>query len=330
MKIKKTDKNIFTEGYEENRLHPFVSSSYNFINEDVDDDMEVNNEGTPETPEPGVETGYSNLLIDAINGEWDTIALYNSIIANLSLEKDKKYDAIIKVLQDITNEENVHVGQLQKALELLSPNTTSIADGEKEAQEQISADDYDDEMTESYLFEADEENVEVEEKEETSDEFVDADDEVEEEEKSDKDKIKEFFEDKTFTVDEAVKIEKLFIENLNDGTKEVVATVISDKIPTESITSTQLKEFETKSREDGAEVSVGEIAKKYGMKKDQIFEQLTKSPWSDRKVRTALYSLSRSVFEKPEDFIEVSKKFVDNLDEDKYEEIINKLEEIKK
>ena len=97
------------------------------------------------------------MLINAINGEWDTIELYNSIIATLSLEKDKKYDAIIKILQDITNEENIHVGQLQKALEILSPNTSLIKDGEKEADEQISADDYDD-ITEGLLLEDAEES----------------------------------------------------------------------------------------------------------------------------------------------------------------------------
>lgn len=158
MKFKKSDRNVFSEGLENSVLHPYVQSSYNFVNEDLDDD--VNIEGTPETPKPGVETGFSGLLIDAINGEWDTINLYNSIIATLSQEKDKKYEAIIAVLQDITNEENIHVGQLQKALELLSPNTSSIADGEKEAQEQISADDYDDVVSESFLTEADEETTE--------------------------------------------------------------------------------------------------------------------------------------------------------------------------
>ena len=35
-----------------------------------------------ETPE-GIDIGVSNLLINAINDEWETIAYYNDIIANL-------------------------------------------------------------------------------------------------------------------------------------------------------------------------------------------------------------------------------------------------------
>lgn len=42
---------------------------------------------------------------------------------------------MVDVIQDIVSEENVHVGQLQKALETISSNTNDIAKGEQEAEE---------------------------------------------------------------------------------------------------------------------------------------------------------------------------------------------------
>lgn len=83
---------------------------------------------------PGPDSAISNLLINAINGEWDTIILYNDLITNLATQG---MDDIADIIKDINNEENIHVGQLQKALEKLSPNAESIRDGEKEAGEQL-------------------------------------------------------------------------------------------------------------------------------------------------------------------------------------------------
>ena len=88
----------------------------------------------PETPLNGEDTTISNLLVDMINGEWDTIKGYNDVIS-ACMQANKP--EIAEVLKDITNEENVHVGQLQKALETLSPNTSSIAKGEEEAKQQM-------------------------------------------------------------------------------------------------------------------------------------------------------------------------------------------------
>lgn len=87
-----------------------------------------------ESPKNEVDTGISNLLIDAIKDEFETIKLYNSIIEQIRIEDRED---IISILQDIVNEENVHVGQLQKALELYSPNADSIEHGSQEAEEQM-------------------------------------------------------------------------------------------------------------------------------------------------------------------------------------------------
>ena len=91
-------------------------------------------EETPSTPETEEATGLSNIIITAINDEWKTIAYYNDLVE--LLRKEGK-DEMINVIEDIANEENKHVGQLQEIMKQLSPNTSSIADGETEGSEQL-------------------------------------------------------------------------------------------------------------------------------------------------------------------------------------------------
>lgn len=91
----------------------------------------------PETPS---ETGISNMLISAINGEWDTINLYNSIVETLRTEAEdtnNDYSDMINVINDILSEENKHIGQLQECLKKVSPNTQEIANGETEGAQQL-------------------------------------------------------------------------------------------------------------------------------------------------------------------------------------------------
>lgn len=87
-----------------------------------------------ETPAPGPDTGVAAMLIKAINGEWDTIDEYNSIITMLA---ETGRGDMVPVIQDITAEENVHIGQLQTLLQTISPNVAKVAEGEAEAAEQL-------------------------------------------------------------------------------------------------------------------------------------------------------------------------------------------------
>lgn len=119
------DKDIDVSEYDDD----FGESNIEKFGEHQDSQKDI-----PATPEVGPDTGISNLLITAINGEWDTIKLYNDIITTAS---DVHKEEIIKTIQDITAEENAHVGQLQKLLAMYSPNVSKIAEGESEAQEQI-------------------------------------------------------------------------------------------------------------------------------------------------------------------------------------------------
>ena len=101
-----------------------------FVVPDIEAEFVIENE-TPNPPEIGYDTGLSVEIIDAINDEWNTIAKYNQLLANL------KDEDMVNVIKDIVAEENTHVGQLQKILETISPNVSNIEKGELEADQQI-------------------------------------------------------------------------------------------------------------------------------------------------------------------------------------------------
>lgn len=96
-----------------------------------------------ETPTSGSDFGVASMLNADIIDEFEAIDFYNSHIVTLkdliSQEQDENiidlYEKIIEILTDIVNEENIHVGQLQKALSLVSPSALFIKDGDIEADE---------------------------------------------------------------------------------------------------------------------------------------------------------------------------------------------------
>lgn len=88
-------------------------------------------------PEPGPNVGVADIIMSSINDEFNTIRNYNSLVATMQNEGKEEYLPMIKVIQDITAEENKHVGQLQEILKQISPNATQIEAGKDEAQEQM-------------------------------------------------------------------------------------------------------------------------------------------------------------------------------------------------
>ena len=78
--------------------------------------------------------GIANMLITAINDEWETVKMYNDLIVNM---ETFGYTNMTEVIRDVINEENKHIGQLSKALETISPNVANIEKGEQEAEEQL-------------------------------------------------------------------------------------------------------------------------------------------------------------------------------------------------
>lgn len=91
----------------------------------------------------GSDFGVASMLNADIIDEFEAIDSYNSHIITLkdliNQETDEavieSYKKIIEILTDIANEENIHVGQLQKALSLVSPSALFIKDGDIEADE---------------------------------------------------------------------------------------------------------------------------------------------------------------------------------------------------
>ena len=110
------------------------------IKEDLEGEKEEL-EAIPDTPTTPDEFGAASLINALIQDEWQAIQGYNDAIATLSIT-DIDTD-IINIFKDITNEENIHIGQLQKALEMVSPNVSSISEGEQEGAEQLEEPDTD-------------------------------------------------------------------------------------------------------------------------------------------------------------------------------------------
>ena len=113
------------------------------INEIDDDFSEYTNDHSLENvlpgPSEGTDTGVASELIALINDEWEAIEGYNNAIATLrgASSNNPVYESAIKVLEEISAEENVHVGQLQEVLRQISPNAGNIENGTREAKSQL-------------------------------------------------------------------------------------------------------------------------------------------------------------------------------------------------
>lgn len=106
--------------------------SYSIKNEDLEV-ADITEESVPPMPE-GTDSTISNMLIELINGEWNTIADYNNFV---NACKQSGNTDLVSIIEDITNEEANHVGMLQTALKTLSPNTETIEDGQEEAEKDL-------------------------------------------------------------------------------------------------------------------------------------------------------------------------------------------------
>lgn len=112
--------------------------------EEFDDDYysyfdEHSVENVPAGPAEGADTGVASTIIALINDEWEAIQGYNDAIATLRANSSSNpfYEDAVKVLEEISAEENVHVGQLQEVLSRISPNATEIHKGTEEAKNQL-------------------------------------------------------------------------------------------------------------------------------------------------------------------------------------------------
>lgn len=151
----KLDEALFDDDFtlDEAIIKVFNEGDFDNYKDDLDDSIfeyeplvraevptDHNGEAVPEGPKPGIESGIADSLIKLINDEWEAIQGYNNfrdVILSMHQSGDGDYSEMIKVIDDISNEENLHVGQLQELLKRVSPNTESISKGEEEAEEQL-------------------------------------------------------------------------------------------------------------------------------------------------------------------------------------------------
>lgn len=84
---------------------------------------------------PSENLGLADLFMAAINDEYKTIASYNSLIANLN---EVGYPDLAAVISHINEEEQIHVGMIQHALEKISEQAKKVEEGKHEAEQIIS------------------------------------------------------------------------------------------------------------------------------------------------------------------------------------------------
>lgn len=119
---------------------------------EAEQNVEVVSKDETEEPEKvevqGVQKEFDNnylqqTLIALIKSEWDAYQQYKSAILSfkeptLNKSSDVDLGGVANILTDIANEELIHVGQLQKALDMFQKNLAKqLASGNSEADEQI-------------------------------------------------------------------------------------------------------------------------------------------------------------------------------------------------
>ena len=148
------------------------------LNEDLFTPIEIiscedeSSEEPLSAPQSSAASGMAQVINNLIVDEWDAISGYNSALETVKVQGMEHQEEAIKILTDIVNEENIHVGQLQKLLELYSPNAESINSGVEEADKQII--ETDPTLTESKsTFEFDDNEVQNAETELSDEEIID-------------------------------------------------------------------------------------------------------------------------------------------------------------
>lgn len=74
------------------------------------------------TEEENLDNGTAGLIRDLIKKTWDAIDSYSSAIATLENEDGDK--EVLSILNEICSQENINVGQLEKALNIVDPMST--------------------------------------------------------------------------------------------------------------------------------------------------------------------------------------------------------------
>lgn len=134
------DESLFDDDFDSLIEKPQLKTKDVFYDDDFSVyDSEHDADNVLPGPAEGADTGAASELIALINDEWEAIEGYNNAIASFRAisTQDPFYEDAIKVLEEISAEENRHVGQLQEVLRRISPNAADIQKGTNEAKSQL-------------------------------------------------------------------------------------------------------------------------------------------------------------------------------------------------
>lgn len=125
-------------GFEDDDLDECFTSC---LKEDINDvlpaeEIEIVAEVEPskETVTAGPDAGIAGLINNLIIQNWDMNGAYTDLIVNADSNNQHN---IANLAKDIVADINNHIGKLQAALAMLSPNVENIAAGESEAAQQL-------------------------------------------------------------------------------------------------------------------------------------------------------------------------------------------------
>lgn len=104
---------------------------------DIADTVESEVSTTEENPasEIGPTYGITQMLMDAIKDEYDTIQFYNNVIATAADETG--FEDVVRILKHINEEEQIHVGMIQQLLTKYDTAAAEVKTGNQEAVEII-------------------------------------------------------------------------------------------------------------------------------------------------------------------------------------------------
>lgn len=109
----------------------------------------------------------ASLINSLVKSEWDAVEDYNNAIATLSDQDGDEIDGIIANLEDIRDEEYVHIGQLQSCLAVLNNDPIDKIDsGAEEGEGKLELPEEDGEEEDEEIEDA--EGAELEEPEDSS------------------------------------------------------------------------------------------------------------------------------------------------------------------
>lgn len=117
------------------KSNSYIEESFDIENYDkVEEVKDEKEEEVAEVPVEAANFGIASALNSLIQDEWQTIDAYSATICTV---KEMGYADMVNTLEDILQEENLHVGQLQMLLQLVQPSAEKIDDGVKEAEKQV-------------------------------------------------------------------------------------------------------------------------------------------------------------------------------------------------